>query len=210
MILETNGPSNSSIYIFWLMAPFDFRRTIFFYSSSTPRTKGKIKSQKSHIENQFIEIIKKWHDFGVKIPKNLNALAREKLILAENTNFGMKIFRMKVLIGLIGLINANLYDQKNIGIRAGNSEPWRHVGRQDKKNTEFGKRFETSHFCSKMHHWQYLGCGTRKFVVNWLIYFFFQLYLTDWTFEITNFGHINHFGAQNPKIICFKLFYWNT
>ena len=49
---------------------------------------------------------------------------------------------MKVLIGLIGLINANLYDQKNIGIRAGNSEPWRHVGRQDKKNTEFGKRFE--------------------------------------------------------------------
>ena len=89
----------------------------------------------------------------MKIPKNLNALAREKLILAENTNFGMKIFRMKVLIGLIGLINANLYDQKNIGIRAGNSEPWRHVGRQDKKNTEFGKRFETSHFCSKIHHY---------------------------------------------------------
>ena len=63
LILETNGPSNSSIYIFWLMAPFDFRRTIFFYSSSTPRTKGKIKSQKSHIENQFIEIIKKMTRF---------------------------------------------------------------------------------------------------------------------------------------------------
>ena len=63
LILETNGPSNSSIYIFWLMAPFDFRRTIFFYSSSTPRTKGKIKSQKSHIENQFIEITKKMTRF---------------------------------------------------------------------------------------------------------------------------------------------------
>ena len=56
---------------------------------------------------------------------------------------------MKVLIGLIGLINANLYDQKNIGIRAGNSEPWRHVGRQDKKNTEFGKRFEKVIFVRK-------------------------------------------------------------
>ena len=56
---------------------------------------------------------------------------------------------MKVLIGLIGLINANLYDQKNIGIRAGNSEPWRHVGRQDKKNTEFGKRFEKVIFARK-------------------------------------------------------------
>ena len=86
----------------------------------------------------------------MKIPKNLNA--REELILADNTNFGIKIFRMKVLIGLIGLINANLYDQKNVGIRAGNSEPWRHVGRQDKKNTEFGKRFEKSHYCSKIYH----------------------------------------------------------
>ena len=59
-------------------------------------------------------------------------------------------FRMKILIGLIGLINANLYEQKNIGIRAGNSEPWRHVGRQDKKNTEFGKRFENCYFRSKI------------------------------------------------------------
>ena len=90
LILETNGPSNSSIYIFWLMAPFDFRRTIFFYSSSTPRTKGKIKSQKSHIENQFIEIIKKWHDFGVKILENLNAYTRENHIVYPKRRLSLK------------------------------------------------------------------------------------------------------------------------
>ena len=136
------GPP-TALYIFfgsWLHLISGGR--FFFYSSSTPRTKGKIKSQKSHIENQFIEIIKKWHDFGVKIPKNLKTHTRERAIFIDIHEFWGKFSRMKVLIGLIGLINANLYDQKNIGIRAGNSEPWRHVGRQDKKNTEFGKRFE--------------------------------------------------------------------
>ena len=57
------GPP-TALYIFfgsWLHLISGGR--FFFYSSSTPRTKGKIKSQKSHIENQFIEIIKKMTRF---------------------------------------------------------------------------------------------------------------------------------------------------